>query len=88
MSVHKQVREASPPGDWVDTETCACGEHYKRFRTNLDWAAVVALVRAANGGDWFPSRGPVLWMWHCLKLDAWYFRHRACEQALEYDLAA
>jgi len=66
------------PGRWVSEDQCVCGARYKDFNAGLTFEQGVTLVRAHNGGNWYPSRGPVLWALHCNKLMAWYWKHRGC----------
>lgn len=73
------------PGWWVSDVECACGAKYRESRFGIRWQMGVDLVRAANGGfdsengGGYKSAGPVLWAMRVLKLDLWYYTHRACE---------
>lgn len=41
------------------------------------------LIRSHNGGDWWPSVGPVKWVLRTIKLEAWYQNHAWCGVQVE-----
>jgi hypothetical protein len=74
------------PGLWVNETRCLCGQVYQHFRAHPDWMECVQRIRGANGGWYkgggFRSRGPVLHVMRCAKLEAWYQSHFGCAMLL------
>lgn len=86
-AVNAVVRVPKSPGPWVNEEVnLVTGERFEDFHPRISFAEARRRVAASNGeraehgpsgwgktgGTGYISRGPVLWMMHVMKLEAWY----------------
>ena len=89
MPVHEFIPRPQHPGPWIDPPhlltrrhrggCTVCGESYADFTASVStFSEAVDYVRAHNDGNWWQSRGPVLWVLRTIKLAEFYAAHEAC----------
>lgn len=84
MSPNPWIAAPTAPGPWVDEHRCeGCGERYDEYVAGITFDAAAHRLRqaakaAGDEGGGYRSRGPVLWVMRCMKLEDWYMRHFGC----------